>query len=837
MTQQVRPRDGRPGGRPIIERPRLLDAFEQDARVVLLCAPAGYGKTTLLRQWRDAHPKACWFTADKGAADVARLATGLAEPFEPLAPTLPAHLAQVLLALANPQRQVDAIVSTFLKTLRRMSPTDLVVDDYQFLVLSSPAEQLVENLHRGLNLRLLIGSRARPSWVSARGQIYGDVLEIGADELAFTTSEIADVIRDRSSSISSDLLSRARGWPAVVGMAALGGLLRDAPDGSVSSSLFRFVADELYAGVPSDLRDHLLTMALLPSLQRPLVQDVFRADTQEVLDEAVQRGFVTFAGGQHELHPLIREFLLSKVIALRDIGSRISDAFELSLREAQWDHAFELVFYFARSDLLPAYIESAYKPLLRSGRTHLLEDVATFARAANSDFTPIVALIDAELALRAGDFAKAHALGIRAAEGLGRGHRLTSLAYYTAGLAAQLGTDYRPAYSHLTNAKNTAQDEEDAREALYGLLLRSLTSESGPDEASLQELDSRRDRSPTDLLRATTANLLARRYTSGFGQRPDIEICFHPLDAVHDPRVRTGFSFTYAYELLLRGEYRSSNSIADATRTEILNCHLPWTLPHTEWLLAACALGLRDFSRADRLLQAVERRANTQDGGHLTANSAVLRARVLLALQRPAEAYEALGIDDSLASNPAMKAEVLAMRALVLGVLGEHDGAEDYASRGTRMSTAMEVQGLARWASAMDLRSPDSVVRAIEHAIDFNVWDPFTHAVRAMPALLERLSTLATYEAHLIAHLRRSNDFDLARKVGLAIGAPARAERKQLSPREREILQLVAQGLTNLQIAKMLFISEATVKLHVHHILEKLGAQTRTEAARFADDV
>jgi DNA-binding NarL/FixJ family response regulator len=72
--------------------------------------------------------------------------------------------------------------------------------------------------------------------------------------------------------------------------------------------------------------------------------------------------------------------------------------------------------------------------------------------------------------------------------------------------------------------------------------------------------------------------------------------------------------------------------------------------------------------------------------------------------------------------------------------------------------------------------------------------------------------------------------------VGIAIGVPTRAERKQLTPREREILQLVAQGLTNLQIAKMLFISQPTVKLHVHHILEKLGARTRTEAARFANE-
>jgi Response regulator containing a CheY-like receiver domain and an HTH DNA-binding domain len=52
-----------------------------------------------------------------------------------------------------------------------------------------------------------------------------------------------------------------------------------------------------------------------------------------------------------------------------------------------------------------------------------------------------------------------------------------------------------------------------------------------------------------------------------------------------------------------------------------------------------------------------------------------------------------------------------------------------------------------------------------------------------------------------------------------------------LSPREREVHELLAQGRSNREIAKTLFISESTVKVHVRHILEKLGVHTRTEAA------
>jgi DNA-binding NarL/FixJ family response regulator len=53
----------------------------------------------------------------------------------------------------------------------------------------------------------------------------------------------------------------------------------------------------------------------------------------------------------------------------------------------------------------------------------------------------------------------------------------------------------------------------------------------------------------------------------------------------------------------------------------------------------------------------------------------------------------------------------------------------------------------------------------------------------------------------------------------------------QLSPREREVLQLLAQGLTNREIARILTVSTSTIKIHVEHILAKLGVSDRTQAA------
>jgi DNA-binding NarL/FixJ family response regulator len=55
-----------------------------------------------------------------------------------------------------------------------------------------------------------------------------------------------------------------------------------------------------------------------------------------------------------------------------------------------------------------------------------------------------------------------------------------------------------------------------------------------------------------------------------------------------------------------------------------------------------------------------------------------------------------------------------------------------------------------------------------------------------------------------------------------------------LTPREREILQLLADGMSNADVAAKLFISQETVKSHVRHILAKLEADTRTQAVAIA---
>ncbi|WP_354643424.1 response regulator transcription factor [Kitasatospora camelliae] len=85
-------------------------------------------------------------------------------------------------------------------------------------------------------------------------------------------------------------------------------------------------------------------------------------------------------------------------------------------------------------------------------------------------------------------------------------------------------------------------------------------------------------------------------------------------------------------------------------------------------------------------------------------------------------------------------------------------------------------------------------------------------------------------EVATAVHAAARGETVLAPPVAARLLGRVRAGRPTLSPRETEILQLLAAGLANRQISKRLFISEATVKTHLVHIYDKLGVDSRTAA-------
>ena len=156
---------------------------------------------------------------------------------------------------------------------------------------------------------------------------------------------------------------------------------------------------------------------------------------------------------------------------------------------------------------------------------------------------------------------------------------------------------------------------------------------------------------------------------------------------------------------------------------------------------------------------------------------------------------------------------------------------------------AAEPADVAVWeatAEAADLRRMNDFRRSGVAVVALVSTGEQAHRARAMGAggVLPRGVDAAALEAALQAVQEGLAVFDpaLESPVAESMGAEEGAEEgaENLTPRELEVLGLIAEGLSNKGVAARLGIRESTVKDHVNSLLDKLGAQSRTEAVTAA---
>jgi RNA polymerase sigma factor (sigma-70 family) len=196
------------------------------------------------------------------------------------------------------------------------------------------------------------------------------------------------------------------------------------------------------------------------------------------------------------------------------------------------------------------------------------------------------------------------------------------------------------------------------------------------------------------------------------------------------------------------------------------------------------------------------------------------------------------------------------MRAGIRGVLSSDDGIELVGEANDGREAAYRVRLLKPDVVLMDVRMPDldgiSATRELTAAfpevkvVILTTFEQDDYIFGALSAGASGFLLKRTRPEELIAaiHTIAAGDSLLSpsvtsRVVERMAGQPqpdaARDERlEELTPRERQVLELVARGCSNAEIAAELVIEESTVKTHVKRILAKLDARDRVQAVIFA---
>jgi DNA-binding NarL/FixJ family response regulator len=264
------------------------------------------------------------------------------------------------------------------------------------------------------------------------------------------------------------------------------------------------------------------------------------------------------------------------------------------------------------------------------------------------------------------------------------------------------------------------------------------------------------------------------------------------------------------------------------------NSGLDFAAPYADLYAASAYIGLRRFAVATRLLSAIERATHPGQRGFLFDNLRSQRARLYASVNDLERALDALSLDPVRDASKASRGEVIGWRALLTATAGESDRAAVIAENARSISRDRGTTALSNAADAIvALNNGHYEVAAscLQTTIDTQVWDPVVIAVRAAPHVGTFIAEQTQWRQWLQLLLAASKDASLAASLGLRIPRAAKS-RAALSPRESEVHELLAQGLTNVEIAKLLYISVSTTKVHVKHIYEKLGVRSRLEAAR-----
>jgi LuxR family maltose regulon positive regulatory protein len=854
-----------------LHRSHLLEVLEQSRSVplTLLSAGAGFGKTTLLSAWaRESAGQVAWLSLDDQDNDPLRFWTYLGTALQRLAPHVGATLLQGLQA---PQPPLEALLATLLNELLSLrEPVTLVLEDYHVIQAPSIHQSLAFLLeHLPPHVHLVIATRSDPPLPLARLRARGELCEIRAEALRFTLEEASAFFHQRGLSFSPEevaiLTERTEGWIAGLQLAALS--LEHQEDvhrfvlafrGS-QAFVFDYLAEEVLSRQSPRVQEFLLKTSILTRLNGSLANAVTEREDGKTLLEQVRRANLflipldqerrwyryhqLFADvlrvRLEETYPDLVPALYQRTIAWYMQQDLVDEAIGYALAGKLSEEAADLIEQ--RIQAMGSYREMvavwhwvkalpdqvAYRrprlcmmaawSLLLSGqgeRVHpYLEAVLAAVEASTEapfkrEMLGHVTALQAVQARYRGDSSAAIALSLRALEYLAEGYVFTrSVLYMNLGYVYLLSGEIDEAGYTFDQALEEARVNGN-----FSLILTIRCNQAKLLAAQGQ----------LRLAAATYQQVLEVSTESRGRGLPEEASAYLGLGEIR----REWNALTPALETLTRG-LELADLIGEVG-----------TLSTGYMTLARVKYAQGETDQAFEVLEEASRRLHMHSSS--SAQLGACRVRLWIAqreMTRAAAWGQTCGLTPE--DQPSYQREWEYL-TLVRLLLLQHRADETIsllrrelriAEKGKRTGSMIEIlmlQALAHQALGQTQQALFQLTQALQLAQAHGYARLFLDEGPAMAALLQQAGARQVVPEYVRALLAQFPDTVAPPAVQERTGLPLLLE--PLSEREREVLRLVAAGLSNQETAAQLAITAGAVKKHLSNIYGKLGVSSRTQA-------
>ncbi|MDQ4083135.1 MAG: LuxR C-terminal-related transcriptional regulator [Actinomycetota bacterium] len=870
-------------------RPRLTGHLNGGlhGKLTLVSAPAGFGKTTLLSEWlSDCRRPAAWLSLDRGDNDFTRFLAYLVAALQ----TIEADLgAGVQSPLQSPQPlPTESVLTTLLNEVTALPDAIvLALDDYHVVDARAVDDALAFLLeHLPPRMHLVIATREDPQLPLARLRARQQLTELRATDLRFTPEEAAEFLKevmdlDLSTEDIAALESRTEGWIAGLQLAALSmqGRKDTAGFAQAFTGSHRFVLDYLVEEVlqqqPDRVRTFLLQTSILDRLSGPLCDAITGQEDSRGMLEALERAnlFVVPLDDErrwYRYHHLFADVLQAR--AMEEQPDQVptlhrrasgwyeknglpSDAIRHALAAGDFGRAAALIELAARATLMGKR-EETFMGWLRAlpdeevrrrpvlGVYYALALVSHDLEAAETRLRDAERMLDGRA--HASEMVVVDEEEFRALPGIAAITR----AYYAGAIGDMSGS-----VRHARRALDLLPEGEPLWRGAAASLLGLAHWADGDLEAAYRSIADGMEslRMAGDITQPPSgAFILADIRTAQGRMREAARIYERALQLAESPGGPTppGTADLYVGMSELRCEHGDLEAASQyLLRSKELGEYGGISEYRYRWYVAKARIeeARGNLDNALDLLDEAERLYIRSPDPYVRPIAA-LKARVRVRQGRLAEALgwaheRGLSAHDDLSYLREFEHITLA-RALIarydsdrtdryiheaLGLLERLLGA---AQEGGRTGSVIEVLLLQALAHQARGDAP-SALAPLERALTLAEPEGYVRIFVDEGAQMARLLSEAAargitpdYTGRLLAA------FDAGEQESRdePHQPPAQPLAEPLSQRELEVLQLIAQGLSNREISERLFLALDTVKGHNRRIFGKLSVQRRTEA-------